>query len=228
MKTFFKNLGLFVLIFFVWILIAPISIALPLAIINNYIEVSIQAQRIFLMLGELITIFFIFILYKEEILKELKKFKENILYYIETYFPYWIIMLVIVTVVANIVEIFVKDGPANQNLIEEAIKQTPILIGISVMILAPLTEELIFRLSLRKVFKNDIIYILMSGLIFGFIHIIAGENIINELPYLLTYSIPGFVFAYSYIKSKNIMVPIFLHFLHNTFATVIIFLTGVL
>lgn len=228
MKTFFKNLGLFVLIFFVWILIAPISIALPLAIINNYIEVSIQAQRIFLMLGELITIFFIFILYKEEILKELKKFKENILYYIETYFPYWIIMLVIVTVVANIVEIFVKDGPANQNLIEEAIKQTPILIGISVMILAPLTEELIFRLSLRKVFKNDIIYILMSGLIFGFIHIIAGENIINELPYLLTYSIPGFVFAYSYIKSKNIMVPIFLHFIHNTFATVIIFLTGVL
>jgi len=228
MKTFFKNLGLFVLIFFVWILIAPISIALPLAIINNYIEVSIQAQRIFLMLGELITIFFIFILYKEEILKELKKFKENILYYIETYFPYWIIMLVIMTVVANIVEIFVKDGPANQNLIEEAIKQTPILIGISVMILAPLTEELIFRLSLRKVFKNDIIYILMSGLIFGFIHIIAGENIINELPYLLTYSIPGFVFAYSYIKSKNIMVPIFLHFIHNTFATVIIFLTGVL
>ena len=228
MKTFFKNLGLFVLIFFVWILIAPISIALPLAIINNYIEVSIQAQRIFLMLGELITIFFIFILYKEEILKELKKFKENILYYIETYFPYWIIMLVIMTVVANIVEIFVKDGPANQNLIEEAIKQTPILIGISVMTLAPLTEELIFRLSLRKVFKNDIIYILMSGLIFGFIHIIAGENIINELPYLLTYSIPGFVFAYSYIKSKNIMVPIFLHFIHNTFATVIIFLTGVL
>ena len=92
MKTFFKNLGLFVLIFFVWILIAPISIALPLAIINNYVEVSISAQRIFLMLGELITIFFIFILYKEEILKELKKFKENILYYIETYFPYWIII----------------------------------------------------------------------------------------------------------------------------------------
>ncbi len=228
MKTFFKNLGLFVLIFFVWLLIAPISVALPLAIINNYVEVSISAQRMFLMLGELITIFFIFILYKEEILKELKKFKENILYYIETYFPYWIIMLVIMTVVANIIEIFVKDGPANQNLIEEAIKQTPILIGISVMILAPLTEELIFRLALRKVFKNDIIYVLLSGFVFGFIHIIAGENIINELPYLLTYSIPGFVFAYSYIKSKNIMVPIFLHFIHNTFATVIIFLTGVI
>jgi membrane protease YdiL (CAAX protease family) len=228
MKKTLKNFILFLLIFFVWMLFAPISVALPLVAINNFFDVSIEFQRFFLMISEVVTILFIFALYKDEIMSDIIKFKNNFISLIEKYIPYWIVMIVIMTVVSNIIGMFFKDGPANQNLVVESLKSTPLLVGISIVVLAPLVEELIFRFSLRKVFTNDYIYIFMSGLIFGLIHIISGENITKELPFLIIYCIPGFTFAYAYIKSKNIAVPIFLHFVHNVFATFVIFLAEVL
>ena len=63
--------------------------------------------------------------------------------------------------------------------------------------------------------SNNIIYILTSGLVFGSLHVIGSLKNLYELVYIIPYSIPGFIFAYVYIKSKNIMVPITLHFIHN-------------
>ena len=83
------------------------------------------------------------------------------------------------------------------------------------IIFAPILEELVFRLSFRNMFKTDIIFIIASGLFFGFMHV-SSPNSLLELIYIIPYSIPGIVFAYTLTKSKNIFVPISLHFVHNT------------
>jgi membrane protease YdiL (CAAX protease family) len=38
---------------------------------------------------------------------------------------------------------------------------------------------------------------------------------LTDLLFIIPYSIPGFIFAYVYTKSKNICIPISLHFIHN-------------
>ena len=55
----------------------------------------------------------------------------------------------------------------------------------------------------------------MSGLIFGALHLTVATSL-KELLFIIPYSIPGFIFAYTLTKSKNIFVPISLHTMHNT------------
>ena len=59
------------------------------------------------------------------------------------------------------------------------------------------------------------IFILLSGLVFGSMHVIGSCEHLIDLLFIIPYSIPGFIFAYVYTKSKNLCVPISLHFIHN-------------
>ena len=67
----------------------------------------------------------------------------------------------------------------------------------------------------RKRRLRNILFIFFSGLIFGGMHVIGTLEHLVDLLFIIPYSIPGFVFAYVYTKSKNICVPISLHFIHN-------------
>ena len=91
----------------------------------------------------------------------------------------------------------------------------PIYTFISAVIIAPFLEELVFRKSFRDMFSNNLLFIILSGLTFGAFHVIGSFETLFDLIYIIPYSIPGFVFAYTLSKSKNIFVPIGLHFLHN-------------
>ena len=79
----------------------------------------------------------------------------------------------------------------------------------------PFTEEMIFRKSLRNCFNNKVLYILLSGLIFGSMHLLSASSIV-ELVFLIPYSSLGCVFAYMYYKTDNIFVPMTFHMMHNT------------
>jgi membrane protease YdiL (CAAX protease family) len=93
--------------------------------------------------------------------------------------------------------------------------KTPILTFMSAVIIAPLLEELVFRKSFRYMFSNNILFILFSGITFGAFHVVGSFETFFDLIYIIPYSVPGLVFAYTLVKSKNIFVPMGLHFLHN-------------
>ena len=61
-----------------------------------------------------------------------------------------------------------------------------------------------------------ILFILLSGLVFGSMHVIGTCEHLIDLLFIIPYSIPGFIFAYCHVKSKNIFVPISLHLIHNS------------
>ena len=66
----------------------------------------------------------------------------------------------------------------NQAMIEQIIKLHPIGMFVSVCVFAPFMEELIFRGSIRKVVTNDWLFVLISGLLFGLIHVLKFQYLI--------------------------------------------------
>ena len=105
----------------------------------------------------------------------------------------------------------------NQQSVIDLLGQAPIYTIIVTTLIAPILEELVFRLSFRKIFKHtNILFIFFSGLLFGLMHVLGSLENLIDLLFIIPYSIPGFMFAYLYTKEKNIFLPISLHFLHNS------------
>lgn len=83
--------------------------------------------------------------------------------------------------------------------------------GIIVVILAPITEELVFRgIILRRLaVKWPIKYaIIGSSLLFGIVH--GEEGVLGAFA-------AGMILAVLYLKTRTLIVPIFMHMLNNAF-----------
>ena len=159
------------------------------------------------------TIAYIFRKDLKENLEDLKKNHQN---YFKNYLKYWFIALGLM-LASNAIITFLQPGSVanNEEAIVQMFKTTPIYTFISAVVFAPLLEELVFRKSFRYMFNSDTLFIIMSGLVFGAFHVVGSFETLFDLIYIIPYSVPGFVFAYTLVKSKNIFVPISLHFLHN-------------
>lgn len=111
---------------------------------------------------------------------------------------------------------------------EEANRMLMEFVPYSVLVLcicAPIAEELLFRLNFRKSIKNDKVFLWVSALLFGTMHIVGTYEGIKDLLYVIPYSILGYQFAKIYVKTDNIYASIFAHSLHNAIVT-LLFYTG--
>ncbi|WP_252504507.1 CPBP family intramembrane glutamic endopeptidase [Sporosarcina sp. Marseille-Q4943] len=119
--------------------------------------------------------------------------------------------------IAGIIEIAlgIKPGSENTALLSDIAKATPIII-FSIVIFAPLLEEIVFR---RVLFggiytkTNFWIAAIVSGIVFAAVH--------GELEHLLIYTAPGMVFAFIYHHTKRIWTPMIAHFLMNGFVMIV-------
>ena len=114
-----------------------------------------------------------------------------------------------------IVTLFPNSIATNQEIINNNLMVAPFYMVVSAVLFAPFLEEVIFRLGFRYIFKTDVLFIIASGLVFGSLHVIGSYQNLIDLIYIIPYSIPGFIFAYTLVKSKNIFIPISLHLFHN-------------
>lgn len=154
--------------------------------------------------------------FKRVVFKDAVDLRKNHKEYFKEYLKYWFLALGLMMVSnAAITIVTNQEVASNEQAVKEMLVKFPFYTYMMAVIFAPIIEELVFRLGFRHIFKNDFIFILISGLVFGGLHIIQSENLASELVYLIPYSIPGMIFAYVYTKSKNIFVPIGLHFIHN-------------
>ena len=114
------------------------------------------------------------------------------------------------------INVFVTDGIAsNEEVLRETFKISPIYIYFSSVIFAPIVEELVFRQGLKNIFPNKILFILISGLVFGGLHVLTGYSNPTDLLYLIPYCAPGIAFAYILADSDNIFITIAIHCMHN-------------
>ncbi|GLB61972.1 CPBP family intramembrane glutamic endopeptidase [Cytobacillus sp. NCCP-133] len=109
----------------------------------------------------------------------------------------------------------IEMGSENTQQIIRIIEASPIVILIS-SVVGPILEEIVFRKvifgSLHKRF-NFFVSALISSVIFALAHF--------EPEHILLYSAMGFTFAFLYVKTKRIIVPIFAHVSMNTLVALI-------
>ncbi|KEK21823.1 CPBP family intramembrane glutamic endopeptidase [Bacillus gaemokensis] len=108
----------------------------------------------------------------------------------------------------------IKPGSENTARLMEIARTTPWFL-IVISIIGPILEEIVFRKilfgSLYKKF-NFFIAAIISSLVFAAIHF--------DFTHLLVYTSMGLVFAFLYVKTKRIIVPIMAHVAMNTLVAI--------
>ncbi|MDD3392464.1 MAG: type II CAAX endopeptidase family protein [Bacilli bacterium] len=191
--------------------------SLPLYLLGIDVDnMSIFSKIMYSLSTEIVFTLIIIYIYKDELKVKWHDAVKNNKKYFDIYFKYWIILLILMLTSNYLISLLMPDSiPANEETIRTILGSYPIYMFISAVFIAPILEELTFRLSFRYMFKSNILLIFMSGLMFGSIHVLSSAESLMELLYIIPYSIPGFVFAYVLTKSDNIFVPMGMHFIHN-------------
>lgn len=149
-------------------------------------------------------------------------FNKHFIKNIKLSIKYWIFGLTIMFI-SNFIIAIVMNGQIAQN--EEAVRDfidmAPIYMAFQLAIYAPLTEELIFRKSIKDFISNKYLFAIISGLIFGGLHALSSINSLASLLYLIPYCSLGIVFGLLYGKTNNIFSTISIHAIHNSLALIL-------
>ena len=143
------------------------------------------------------------------------KAEQNHLKYFTSNLKYYIIGVIVMMLANATILMLGGNSSNNETAIRGQFEMYPIFTFISAVFLAPILEESVFRLSFRNIFKNNLLFILASGLIFGGLHLTGMLDSNLFFLYLVSYSAMGIVFAYMLAKTNNIFVTIGFHFMHN-------------
>ena len=157
------------------------------------------------------------ILYKDLVISdknEIKKLgKQGFSAFIEKCISGFIIFFVI-KLGASILESTVFDilgleyvTSENQSLIEDLLDSAPALMCFSACICAPIVEELVFRGAIGKMIKNKKVFITVSGLIFGLIHVTDSTVFIFEIT-LIGLVLDYFINTDKFDKSDKILLSV--------------------
>jgi uncharacterized protein len=128
-------------------------------------------------------------------------------------------------IVNNLLVKLLSGIPTNEEENRELLRKMPLYSALVMCFLGPISEEIIFRLNIRKCFSNITIYAIFSGILFGLMHVIVSDNLLQYL-YIIPYGVLGYCFAIAYAKTDNIFTSITIHSLHNILTILMIVLTG--
>lgn len=125
--------------------------------------------------------------------------------------------------ISLIIKLIVGETSTNQNTLQGLPIVFMIIVGVFI---APLCEELMFRGFLRKVFKNETVFIIISSIVFGIIHCMYAETNLLLYLYVVPYAIIGAGLAKVYAKTDNLWTNIFMHMGWNAIAFASMVLIG--
>lgn len=181
----------------------------------NIETMSITAKTIYLISTKILIISLIALINHKSLEKDIKDIKINHKKYFKNNFKFYLISLMVMMISNLIINIINPGIAGNEQAVRNTFQIAPVYMYFSAVIFAPFTEEMVFRKSIRRIIKNDLTFIITSGLIFGGLHVVGNITTFSDILYLIPYSAPGIAFAYILTKTKNILVPMGIHFMHN-------------
>lgn len=189
----------------------------------DILNVNTNLKMFYLILIDLSFMIIMYLIYHKTINKDIKDYKNNFKEYFIFGLRYWLIGIILMIISNMIISMIYTNQSANEEIVQNILDNYPIYMIFSASIFAPFVEELIYRKSVKDIFDNkyNYLYIIISGLLFGFVHTLANVESTMELLYIIPYGIMGSIFAYIYTKTDNILVPMSLHFIHNTITIII-------
>ena len=216
-----KKVILINLLVFIFYFIYTITPALIIYFFNIKFSNDLQ-KEIYYILTAVIYMLIIILIYKKELLFDIKNIKiKNFIKYIPIYLIGIVFMSLSNALVYKITNMQISE---NESAIREYIKLFPIYMSFSTVIFSPFIEEITFRKVFRNIINNKYIFIIISGVIFGLIH--TNSFKVNDLFSSIPYIIMGIDFAYIYYKSDNIFTTIAFHSMHNLILLIIQFIGG--
>jgi hypothetical protein len=191
----------------------------PIFIKNKIVDIAIDASVFIMMI----------LLFYKDLKRDFKAFKEYFREYNSFVWKMFGISIAVMFVLAISIKLYTGiNSPTNQVKLLEMFRVKPLYIIFLAMIYAPITEELLFRGIIRKVFNNKYLFIIISGVLFGALHVVDDFQSISELLYILVYSSLGIFMASTYYKTNNLFTDIYFHFIQNTLAVLAMILLSLL
>ena len=155
---------------------------------------------------------------------------------INTTFKYYLIGFLVMIISNIVIVLFFKNASANnEEAVRTLIDKAPLYMIFSVSIYAPFVEEIIFRKGIKDsvmAFSNNkftkYLFILISGILFGSMHVIGSVTSVYDYLYIIPYSALGISFAALLYKTDNIFSTITIHSIHNTASIILYFMGGII
>lgn len=149
--------------------------------------------------------------------EKIKDFKENKKDYLKLIFKTLLIGLIFI-IIANLIISHFNELPQNELTLRKEIKLYPIYYILNILILGPIMEEILFRYTFT-VIKNKYIYLIVTTIVFAFLHM---QKIPEDLIYLISYSLMSLTFTYPFYKTNNIINSIITHSVYNLISLILI------
>ena len=138
----------------------------------------------------------------------------NFTKYVKYGLPRFLVFLVSYAAVGILIGVAGHNGTSvNQ---EELNTMPAATVAIMAMLYAPLMEETVYRGLLRWAIRGSAMFIIVSALIFGYIHVMDSGSDLHQWLFILQYAVLGGYDAYLYVKTNNIFTGILNHFLLNS------------
>jgi membrane protease YdiL (CAAX protease family) len=165
-----------------------------------------------------------FVVFNKRFKRDFGALKDNFGTYIKYIFKMWGIMLLFSILAVSVQMLLGVEGDsANQTALQSA----PLWYVVPLAVIwAPLVEECLFRGVIRRFIpNNDILFILVSAMSFGLLHTIGQEvTVYMTIVHSLQYAAMGGVMAYVYTRTNNIFSNIGVHFVQNSFSSIVMIL----
>ena len=221
MKLFFKRLSKykpllkFIFVFFLFYFSGLFQI-IPIILfkLKNYGDATDVALSLF---SNLFLILILIKLYKDELKTEWNNFRNNIATNIDIGVKGWFLGLLGMMFFNIVLTMFLRDGgAANEQEVQKMISALPWVMFVNAGIIGPFIEEIVFRKTLKNIFKSGTSFIIISGLMFGLMHVASSFTTIGSILYFIPYSCLGWAFGYMYQKTDSVFTSTLLHILHNS------------
>ena len=162
----------------------------------------------------------------KQLIHDFKIFKSYFKEYFVLILKTWGKALVLIMITTIIIQIITHTTQANNQIaLQNSFNSNPVFIAILAMFYAPIAEELMFRGVFRKFIKNKKLFVIVSGVVFGLMHVIDDSKTLAEFSYVFVYSILGIYLAGIYAKTNNLCTNIFMHFMQNTLSIIVMILS---
>lgn len=202
---------------------------IPISLFNIDINnMSILTKTYLTIFSSCVAMLIAIIIFHRELKKDLssllKMKKDKLLVNLDTSFRYWLIGLIIMLGSNFILNKLGLDMASNDKSVRSMLNASPFLFGMCATIIMPLTEELTFRMGFRSIIKNKWLFVFLSGIVFGSIHVLPNMTNITDLLNLIPYCSMGLSLAVIYADTDNIYFSYFFHIIHNVITAFTAFL----
>lgn len=213
---------IYTLIAFIGMFIIPTAVYLFLySFIHNEVVCNLISDIVFIIV--------LYLMYFKDLNSEFNIFTKDFKKNAKISFKYYLLGFMGMVFCNLLITLFLGGISSNESQVRDMLYSNVVPTMISICIIAPITEELIFRKSLQPVLKNKWIYVIVCGLLFGGAHILT--NIMNnafvwtDLFYILPYACLGGSFALMDYDTKTTFSSIMIHALHNTVTGIMLLVT---